>query len=103
ISSQVHVQNSILVKGRVTDAQDKPIANASVVVKGTSTGVTTSENGDYQITAPSNGTLIITSVGYPERQMAINGQSTHNVTLTATSVDLDQVVVIGYGTQRKKD
>ncbi|MEO8403255.1 MAG: TonB-dependent receptor, partial [Chitinophagaceae bacterium] len=103
IGSQVYAQNQILVKGRITDEQDKPIARASVVVKGTTTGVTTNENGDYQITAPSNGTLIITSVGYPERQMAINGQPTHNITLTATSVDLDQVVVIGYGTQRKKD
>lgn len=100
---QLHAQNQVLVKGRITDAQNKPLSGVSVVVKGTNEGVTTNDNGEYQINAPSRGTLVITSIGYPTKEISINGQSTHNVSLTSTSVDLDQVVVIGYGSQRKKD
>lgn len=96
-------QNSILVKGRIVDNKDQPIARVSVVVKGATTGTTTNDNGEFQLNAPSNGKLIISSVGYPTMEISINGQSTHNLTLTSASTDLDQVVVIGYGSQRKKD
>lgn len=96
-------QNQLLVRGRVTNDQDQPIAGASVVVKGTSTGTSTNNNGEYEIVAPARGTLVISSVGYPLREIQVNGQANHNLKLSAASTDLDQVVVIGYGTQRKKD
>jgi TonB-dependent starch-binding outer membrane protein SusC len=96
-------QNRITVKGRITNERSQPIANASVVVKGTSTGTTTNDNGDFEITAPSNGTLVVSSVGYPTREIAVNGQATHNLALTTAASDMEQVVVIGYGTARKRD
>jgi TonB-dependent starch-binding outer membrane protein SusC len=97
-------QNRIQVKGRITNEKGQPIANASVVVKGTSTGTTTNDNGDFEISAPSNGTLVVSSVGYPTKEISISGQGTHNVTLTTAAADMEQVVVIGYGTtQRKAD
>lgn len=91
------------VTGRVTDAQGKPIPQASVVVKGTGNGVSTNENGEFSIAAPANGTLVISSVGYPSKELAINGKSQLSITLEAGAADLDQVIVVGYGTQRKRD
>jgi TonB-dependent starch-binding outer membrane protein SusC len=97
-------QNRIQVRGRITNERSQPIANASVVVKGTTTGTTTNDNGDFEISAPSNGSLVVSSVGYPTKEISISGQGTHNVTLTTAATDMEQVVVIGYGTtQRKAD
>jgi TonB-dependent starch-binding outer membrane protein SusC len=95
-------QNRILVKGRITDEKNQPVISASVVLKGTSTGTTTNGNGEFEINAPSNGTLVISSVGYPTKEIPIRGQAVHNFTLTTSSGDLEQVIVIGYGTQRKE-
>lgn len=91
------------VKGRVTDGQGKPVPRASVVVKGAQTGVSTDDNGEFTITAPGNGTLVISSVGFPSKEVIINGQTQLNISLQANASDLDQVIVVGYGTQRKRD
>ncbi|MDQ3843762.1 MAG: SusC/RagA family TonB-linked outer membrane protein, partial [Bacteroidota bacterium] len=96
-------QRTITVSGRIIDDKNQPVAGASVVVKGTTTGTSTNNNGEYQITAPSNGTLVVSSIGFPTKEITVNNQATQNVTLTATTQDLEQVVVVGYGTQRKKD
>lgn len=103
LSLQALSQNQLTVRGRITNDQNQPIVGASIVVKGTSIGTTTNDNGDFQINAPANGTLVVSSVGYPTREISINRQATHNLTLTASASDLEQVVVIGYGTARKKD
>jgi TonB-linked SusC/RagA family outer membrane protein len=91
------------VRGRITNEKNLPVADVSVVIKGTTTGTTTNANGEFQINAPSNGTLVVSSVGYPTKEIPVNGQATHNVTLTTASTDMEQVVVIGYGSQRKAD
>lgn len=95
-------QRTITVKGRILDEKNAPVVGASVVVRGTTSGTSTNANGDYQIVAPANGTLVISSVGYPSKEIPVSNQATHNVSLTASSTDLEQVVVIGYGTQRKE-
>ena len=91
------------VRGRITNEKNLPVADVSVVVKGTTTGTTTDANGEYQINVPSNGTLVISSVGYPTKEIPVNSLATHNITLTTASTDMEQVVVIGYGSQRKAD
>jgi TonB-linked SusC/RagA family outer membrane protein len=91
------------VKGRVTDGQGKPVPRASVLVKGAQTGVSTDDNGEFTITAPGDGTLVISSVGFPSKEVIINGQTQLNISLQANASDLDQVIVVGYGTQRKRD
>jgi TonB-dependent starch-binding outer membrane protein SusC len=96
-------QNNISVKGRVTNERGQPVAGASVMLKETSIGVTTNENGEYQISAPANGVLVISSVGYPTKEIPVNGRATQNISLTTTNTDMEQVVVVGYGTQRKKN
>ncbi|MEP6725708.1 MAG: TonB-dependent receptor [Bacteroidota bacterium] len=96
-------QNQVTVKGRITNEKNQPIPGASVVVKGTTTGATSNENGEYQLASPSKGTLVISSVGYPAKEIPVNGRAIVNISMASSSTDLDQVIVIGYGTQRKKD
>lgn len=95
---------NITVKGVVTDGQDKStIPSVSVVVKGTSTGTQTDANGKYTISVPANGTLVFTYIGYTTQELPVNNQTTLNATLASSSQQLEQVVVVGYGTQRKID
>lgn len=94
---------NITVRGRVTNESGEAVPNASVTVKGTTTGVTTSDDGAFQISAPANGTLVISSVGFASIEKPIEGKNTVNITLSTTGTTLEQVVVVGYGTQRKRD
>ncbi|MBD0299495.1 MAG: carboxypeptidase-like regulatory domain-containing protein, partial [Nitrososphaera sp.] len=103
LSVTAQVKN-VNVSGKVSNETGQPVPRASIVVKGATAGVKSDESGNFQITAPANGTLVISSVGFSAKEVAVNGQETINITLnTATGGDLEQVVVIGYGTQRKKD
>lgn len=95
-------QRTVVVKGHITNEKNQPISGVSVLVKGTTNGTTTNDNGDYTISAPSNGSLVITSVGFPDKEIPVNGQTTINVSLTSSSTDMEQVVVVGYGTLRKE-
>ncbi|MBD0376718.1 MAG: TonB-dependent receptor plug domain-containing protein, partial [Flavisolibacter sp.] len=94
---------TITVTGKVSNDKGEPVPRASVIVKGTSTGVNTDETGNFQITAPANGTLVVSSVGFATKEIAVNGKPTINIPLATAGNDLEQVVVVGYGTQRKKD
>ena len=94
---------NIVVKGRITDPTGQGIANATVAVKGSTAGVSSNEKGDFEISAAPNAILVISSVGFTSREIRVNGQTTLNVSLTTSENNLDQVVVVGYGTQRKRD
>lgn len=96
-------QQKRMVKGRVTDEKGQPVAGASVVIKGTATGTTTDGNGQYQISVPAGGALVVSSLGHPVKEITLGNETVYNITLSTSANDLDQVVVIGYGTQRKKD
>lgn len=97
-------QNTIRVTGRVLSETGQPVAGATVVVKSTSQGVTTAENGSYAISVPSNGTLVVSYVGLATQEVSVRGKTSLDITLSASNANnLDQVVVVGYGTQRKKD
>jgi len=100
---QIFAQSQILVKGKILNEKNQPVVGASVVVKGTAAGVTSNDQGEYQITAPSNGILVFSSVGFPTREIAVNGKTTQNITLSTAATDLDQVIVVGYGTQKKRE
>jgi iron complex outermembrane receptor protein len=93
------------VSGRVTDSSGRGISGVSVSVKGqASRGTTTTENGAYSLSVPATATtLVFSSVGYGYQEVAISGQSSANVTLQGTSGNLNEVVVIGYGTARRRD
>ncbi|HEY4060593.1 MAG TPA: TonB-dependent receptor [Puia sp.] len=95
-------QKSIHVKGRVANESGQPVAKASVMVKGAATGVSSDDNGNFEIDAPSNGTLTISSVGFVTSSVRVGGRPTVDVVLATASNALSEVVVIGYGTQRKE-
>lgn len=103
--TQVSIAQSRTVTGRVTDQRDnKPLEGASVQIKGTSTGTTTDENGNYTIAVPGPETvLVITYTGLGTREITVGNQTTVNVEFTPSTTSLDEVVVIGYGTRRKSD
>ncbi|MGZ5189829.1 MAG: SusC/RagA family TonB-linked outer membrane protein [Flavisolibacter sp.] len=92
------------ITGRVSDSTGKGIQGVSVSVKNqNSRGTTTSENGSFTLSVPSNATtLVFSSVGYDYREVAIDGSSV-NVTLATSSINLNEVIIIGYGTSKKKD
>lgn len=94
---------NINVAGRIISDNGTGIPGASVRVKGAGTGVLSDNEGFFKLAAPATGTLVISSVGFVPREIAINHQTTVNVTLKSTVSDLEQVVVIGYGTAKKKD
>ncbi|HUX56921.1 MAG TPA: TonB-dependent receptor [Bacteroidales bacterium] len=95
----------ILVKGKVTSDEDgTPMPGINVVVKGTTIGAMTDVDGNYSINAPDgNGTLVFSFVGYIAEEIPIENKSLINVSLKVDITTLREVVVIGYGTQEKKD
>ncbi|HSU27735.1 MAG TPA: SusC/RagA family TonB-linked outer membrane protein, partial [Chitinophagaceae bacterium] len=97
-------QATIRVQGRVTTESDQPVARASITVKGTNAGTVSDDVGNFEIVAASNGILIISSVDYAAREVKINGQTNlGNIRLVSLEKTMGEVVVTGYGTQRKKD
>lgn len=92
------------VTGRVTDTAGRAVVGATVTAKGTNRGVTTTADGTYSITVPSNiSSLVISSVGFAPQDVSISGTTAANITLQPTAGNLSEVVVIGYGTARRRD
>ncbi|HTI59170.1 TonB-dependent receptor [Mucilaginibacter sp.] len=101
--SSAFAQN-VAVRGKVTDASTgETLIGVSVLVKGTSNGAQTDVNGGYSINAPSNATLVFSYIGYTSQEVPVNGQLLINVKLQGQANSLNEVVVVGYGTQKKVD
>lgn len=92
-----------IVTGSVT-SDGAPLAGVNILVKGGQTGVTSDKDGHFSINLPKgSNTLVFSFIGYISQEVAVNGQSSVNVVLVLENKSLDDVVVIGYGTQRKRD
>ncbi len=90
------------VTGKVTDSSSGSLPGVSVVVKGTTTGVITDSNGNYSLSnIPENATLQFSFVGMKTQEIAVGGKTSINVNLADETIGLDEVVAIGYGTQKK--
>lgn len=90
------------IQGRVTDDGGQPIEGVSIRIKGTGTGTSTNEQGIYTIDVPAaNSVLVFSSIGFVAQELPTAGRTEINVTLSAQESDLDEVVVVGYGTQKK--
>ncbi|MEO8961786.1 MAG: TonB-dependent receptor [Ginsengibacter sp.] len=92
-----------IVTGQVTNAKDEPLVGVSITIKGSATGTSTDVKGNYSIDVPANGTLMFSYVGFTGQEVPVNGRKTINILLNAESTALNEVVVTGYSTQRKKD
>ncbi len=101
-SSSLYAQNTIKIIGQVKDDKGQPVAHATVTVKGGLKAVSADDAGNFEVTAPANGVLIISSVGFERREMSIGGKTSLSIVLTPQSVTGNEVIVIGYGTQRKE-
>lgn len=93
----------VQVTGRVTNPNGDPIPGATVKLKGSSVGVPANANGEYSITVPADATLVFSSIGYEQLEVSVGGRNTINVVLQPSTKALDQVIVVGFGTQRKID
>lgn len=90
------------ITGTVIDSQGEALPGVSVVVKGTTAGTVTQVDGTYSLSAPANAeTLVFSFIGMKTTEEAINGRSTINVSMEEEAIGVDEVVVVGYGTQKK--
>jgi len=95
---------TVTVKGKVVSGDgNEVLPGVSVVVSGTSQGTSTNSEGVYSISSPSGATLVFSFVGYETQKVAVNGRSTIDVVMKLSESNLNEVVVVGYGTQSKKN
>lgn len=99
-SLNVCAQSAFTVKGKVM-AGDEPIIGASVLVKGTSQGAVTDVNGAFTVNTNRNATLVVSYIGYDTQEIQVRGRSFINIELKANVIALQDVVVVGYGVQKK--
>lgn len=103
MTSMVYAQ--VRITGTVTSSDDgSPLPGVNVLVQGTTTGTTTNTDGEYEISVPEGATLVFSFVGYETRETQLSpGQSSLDVVLQIGTEALDEIVVVGYGTQKKSD
>ncbi len=95
---------NIDVSGQVVDATSgESLPGVNITVQGTTSGTTTDIDGNYEITVPSDATLVFSFVGFQRAEIPVEGRSTINVELQESTAALDEVVVVGFGTQRRAD
>ena len=95
-----------VVSGRIVDEANQPLPGATVLLKGTTTGTSSNANGEYSLRLPDNaarGTLVISSVGYISQEIVIGNRTQINVAMRPQVGNLNEVVVVGYGTQNRRD
>ena len=98
---QAFAQN--VVAGKVTDDQGEPLVGVGIQVKGTQTGTMTDLDGTYSMVVNPNATLVFSYIGFLNQEIAVGNRKTVNVVMAPDNMLLDDVVVVGYGTARKKD
>lgn len=99
LSAIAPIQNKI--HGRVTDSTGKPIAGASVVIKGTHNGTLTNVSGEYALMAKPGDILLFSYIGYKNKEVTVNESDEINISLIAAITSLEDVVMVGYGSQKK--
>ncbi|MBX0289298.1 TonB-dependent receptor [Hymenobacter sp. HSC-4F20] len=97
------VQADITVTGRIVDEKGAGLPGVNVIVKGTTTGTQTDADGRFSLTAPDNGTLQISFVGYTSQEVPVNGQTNISISLAPDSRALSEVVVVGYLAQDRQN
>ncbi len=94
---------SLTISGKVISSAGEPLSGVSVTVKGTKRGVATNNSGEFTIEAAGNAILQVSYVGYEQKEVPVNNQNNLTIVLTEENAQLNQVVVIGYGTVKKSD
>ncbi|MBB2144466.1 TonB-dependent receptor plug domain-containing protein [Pedobacter sp. LMG 31464] len=103
VSARFQKQEGIVITGKVTDDKDGALPGVSIKVKGTAIGTSTVADGTYRISAPVGAVLSFKIIGYKAKEEIVRANTTINVVLLTDQQVLDEVVVVGYGTQKKSD
>lgn len=97
-------QQTVVLSGKVTDKRGIPLTGVTAVVKGTTLGTTTDANGNFSISVPPNSRILVFSfIGMVTQEVIIGNQTVFNITMEETLLEVEEVVVVGYGTQKKSD
>ncbi|MDR0824668.1 MAG: TonB-dependent receptor [Prevotella sp.] len=97
------VQTRITVKGKIIDTKGEPLVGVSVAIKGTTQGTMSDDGGNYTLSANAGVTLVYSYIGYKQQSHVVRDDATLNITLQEESNLMDEVVVVGYGTQKKEN
>jgi len=100
--SVTSIAQNIIVKGRVLKEDGTPVSGASVSIKGTGNGTASNNLGEFELSAPGNATLVISSVDFVTQEIKVNNRTFVDVKLVSAEKSLGEVIVVGYGTQRKE-
>ncbi|MDR0844633.1 MAG: TonB-dependent receptor [Tannerella sp.] len=96
-------QDGKRISGTVVDTNNEPIIGANIVVKGTTNGIISDLDGQFELTVPNNAVLEISYIGYISQEIAVSNRTTFNIILKEDAIGLEEVVAIGYGTVKKSD
>ena len=100
----LYAQDPVKISGVVKDAvTNEELIGVNVIIPGTTTGTVTDVSGNFSITVPSNGSIKVSYIGYKTQEIKIEGQNTLNIKLVSESEQMDEVVVVGYSVQKKRD
>jgi len=100
-SIDVGKQSSREINGTVTDEKGEPIIGASIIVKGTNNGVITNVDGEFNLSVPNRSTLLVSYIGYSNQEIPVGSKTTFQIVLKEDLQVLEEIVVVGYGTQKK--
>lgn len=103
ISSLNTIDDQITVSGKVTDSSGAPLIGVTIKVKGENKGVVTDSKGQFTLAVPDDAVLQVSYVGYESEEVAVNSQSNLHIILRPSVSTLNQLVVVGYGTQKRAD
>ncbi|MEL7585692.1 MAG: TonB-dependent receptor [Prolixibacteraceae bacterium] len=98
-----YAQQDFVVTGKVTDESNQGLPGVTIIEKGTTRGTITDSDGNYTFSTGGQATLVFSFIGYRSQELPVNGQNVLNVQFESDVVDVDEIVVVGYGTQRKAD
>jgi TonB-linked SusC/RagA family outer membrane protein len=103
VISSTQEKQDIRITGKVTGANGEALSGVSISVKGSGNGTNTDNNGSFALTVPQDAVLVLSYIGYESKEIKITGEPVVNIQLLPSNRQMDQVVVIGYGSQRQKD
>jgi hypothetical protein len=96
-----YAQTPQALTGKVTTSTGDPMAGVTIAVKNSTVSTSTNSDGNFRISVPSNGILVFSYVGYAQQEIPVNNQQTIAVSLVAAQNSMEEVVVVGYGTQKR--
>ncbi len=100
---EILIEEQVSISGKVTDESGEGLPGATIQEKGTTNGTITDVNGQFTLSVPQDAVITVSFVGYTSQEVPVNGRSVIDVTLTEDIESLEEVVVVGYGTQRRTD